>query len=221
MLAPTGRSASAVTVQEPTVGRPSPAVEVPGSERREVLHLYLSDTRRLFNSMDPSPFRERDLDPAASAYVVEWAEEAPRGRPLRIVVHLGGNASGDDAAVVPVSVRDYFQRRAVATRRRLQRLFRLGRRTLAIAFVFLATVIVVADYLTGLVGEGRYAAVIENTLVIGAWVALWRPLEIFLYDWWPIRGEARLYDRLGAADVRVIRDGVDAAPVPGASGVTG
>ena len=28
--------------------------------------------------------------------------------------------------------------------------------------------------------------------MIGGWVALWRPMEIFLYDWWPIRGEVRL-----------------------------
>ena len=27
-------------------------------------------------------------------------------------------------------------------------------------------------------------------------MAMWRPLEVFLYDWWPIRAEARLFDRL-------------------------
>ena len=37
----------------------------------------------------------------------------------------------------------------------------------------------------------RYAALIENSLVIGAWVALWRPIEIFLYDWWPIRARGQ------------------------------
>jgi hypothetical protein len=40
--------------------------------------------------------------------------------------------------------------------------------------------------------------------VIGGWVAMWRPLEVFLYDWWPIRAEARLFDRLSAMAVRVI-----------------
>jgi hypothetical protein len=45
---------------------------------------------------------------------------------------------------------------------------------------------------------------IENSLVIGAWVALWRPIEIFLYDWWPIRAEARLFDRLSQMEVRTI-----------------
>jgi len=40
--------------------------------------------------------------------------------------------------------------------------------------------------------------------VIGGWVALWRPLEIFLYDWWPIRAEAKLHDRLSESDVRLL-----------------
>ena len=32
---------------------------------------------------------------------------------------------------------------------------------------------------------------------------MWRPLEIFLYDWWPIRSEAQLSDRLAAMPVRI------------------
>jgi hypothetical protein len=32
---------------------------------------------------------------------------------------------------------------------------------------------------------------------------MWRPLEIFLYEWWPIRDEARLSDRLAAMPVRI------------------
>ena len=40
--------------------------------------------------------------------------------------------------------------------------------------------------------------------MIGAWVALWRPLEIFLYDWWPVLGEARLFDRLSAMPVQIV-----------------
>ena len=60
-------------------------------------------------------------------------------------------------------------------------------------------------------------ALIQDSLVIGAWVALWRPLEIFLYDWWPIRAEARLFDRLGEMDVRTVHvpgAGVASAKVP-------
>ena len=44
---------------------------------------------------------------------------------------------------------------------------------------------------------------LRESLLIGGWVAMWRPLEVFLYDWWPIRAEARLYDRLAAMPVRI------------------
>jgi hypothetical protein len=39
---------------------------------------------------------------------------------------------------------------------------------------------------------------------------MWRPLEIFLYDWWPIRAEARLCNRLSAMPVRIVYAGADA-----------
>ena len=32
---------------------------------------------------------------------------------------------------------------------------------------------------------------------------MWRPMEVFLYDWWPILAEARLYDRLATMRVRL------------------
>ena len=54
------------------------------------------------------------------------------------------------------------------------------------------------------VGRHNYGRFPHESIVIGAWVALWRPLEIFLYDWWPILAEARLYDRLSAMQVRVV-----------------
>jgi hypothetical protein len=189
-----------------------PAAPSGGVERPDVLSLYLSDVRRLFNSMDPAPFRERDLDPAAAAYIVEWAEEAPAKVPLGMRVHLGAGTDADDS-LIRESVHEYFQRRAVATRRQLQQLLRQGRVSLVIALVFLGVVLIVGDWLAVTVSRERTATLIEDSLVIGAWVALWRPLEIFLYDWWPIRDEARLYSRLGAMDIRVAHGPAPASAV--------
>jgi hypothetical protein len=201
-----------------TAGDPAPAAATGGPDRRDVLELYLSDTRQLFNSMDPAPFRERNLDPEAAAYIVQWAEEVPAARPLGMVVHLGsGPIAATEAAVVRDSVHEYFQRRATATRRQLQQMFRLGRYSLLIALVFLAVVVVIGESLASIVSRERYAALIEHSLVIGAWVALWRPLEIFLYDWWPVRAEARLFDRLGAMDVRVTATSVASSAGDGAA----
>ena len=173
--------------------------------QRSVLELYLTDSRQLFNSMDPAPFRERDLDPKAATYIIDWAREAPAGRPLSLVMHLGReSAAADDAATVSEAVHEYFRRRAIATRHQLRQLFRVGRISLLIGVAFLGVAVAAGEFLAGLVREKSYAWLLKESLVIGGWVALWRPLEIFLYDWWPILAEARLYDRLSEMDVRVL-----------------
>lgn len=171
----------------------------------QTLEIYLAEIQRLFNSMDPAPFHERDLDPNAAEYIVEWAQELPGNPPLALVVKLGTPlAAGDSAADVEQWVHDHFKRKATTTRRNLRDMLRIGRYSLLAAMLFLGPVIVIAESAARMVETERYAALIENSLVILAWVALWRPLEIFLYDWWPVLGEAKLFDRLAQMEVRTI-----------------
>lgn len=173
-----------------------------GAAPGEPIALHVASVQNLFDSLDPAPFRHRDLDPKVERYIVESARELPPRQPLALVVHLGHSADGD-AALLQRAVREYFEQRAVAERRALRHLLRNGRISLAIGLFVLAVAIVLGDLVSGLVGRYDYGEIIAHSLLIGGWVALWRPLEIFLYDWWPIRAEARLYDRLSAMPVRV------------------
>ncbi len=169
-----------------------------------MLELHVAEVRQLFNAMDPAPFRERDLDPNAETYIVGWAREIPAGQPLGLVVHLGREAATpDNAALLRDAVHEYFRQRALATRRQLRQLFRVGRISLLIGLAFLGGAILLGELVAGLVAKESYGSIIKESFVIGGWVALWRPLEIFLYDWWPILSEARLLDRLAAMDVQV------------------
>lgn len=52
-------------------------------------------------------------------------------------------------------------------------------------------------------GATAPARVIGESLLILGWVANWRLLEIFLYDWWPIVRRRALYRRLAAARVEI------------------
>ena len=171
-------------------------------EPRAELDLHVGEMRQIFNSMDPAPFRERDLDPKASDYIVDWADETPRHQPLALRVSLSRErpAAGDES-LLGGAVREYFKGRAAAKRRELSQLFRVGRISLVIGLAFLAAAILLAEALAGLISKEGWAWLAKESLIIGGWVALWRPLEIFLYDWWPIRARARLYDRLGAMQV--------------------
>jgi hypothetical protein len=40
-------------------------------------------------------------------------------------------------------------------------------------------------------------------LIIGGWVAMWRPMEIFIYEWWPLMRTGRLYEKLSRMRVEV------------------
>ena len=171
------------------------------AEGAAVLELHLGELRQLFNSMDPAPFRQRDLDPKASDYIIDWATEAPADRPLAMTVRLG--TGSPDAAMAGDAVREYFRGRAVAKRRELSKLFKVGRISLVIGIAFLGVAIAAGEALSALLNKESYAWLVKESLVIGGWVALWRPLEIFLYDWWPLRAQAKLYDRLGRMQVRV------------------
>ena len=53
----------------------------PGSR---VIEVRVAELRQLFNAIDPSPFRERDLDPHAEQFIVDRARDLPRDVPLAL-----------------------------------------------------------------------------------------------------------------------------------------
>jgi hypothetical protein len=172
--------------------------------RCAVIEIRVAELRQLFNAIDPSPFRQRDLDPRAEEFIVAWASDLPADRPWALVVHLDRPAGRDDeAAALREAVHEYFGQRVVASRRRLRELFHRGRISLAIALAFLTACIVIGDIVAGSLGDGRLGEVIREGFLIGGWVAMWRPLEVFLYDWWPIRAEGRLLQRLSVMPVKI------------------
>jgi hypothetical protein len=169
-----------------------------------VIQVHVAELKQLFNSIDPSPFRSKDLDPKAEEFIVGWARDMPLDAPLGLVVDLDRPAGlEDEAAVLRDAIHEFFLQRANAFRRRLRELFRVGRKSLVIGLIALAVATALGDFLASLMQGSRIGEILRESLTIGGWVSMWRPLEIFLYDWWPIRNEARLSDRLAAMPVRI------------------
>ena len=106
--------------------------------------------------------------------------------------------------VITQAIHLHFARRAQVLRQNLRQLLRRGSISLAIGLSFLVTFFLLGQLIGRLMGETQWAFLLRESLMIGGWVAMWKPLEIFLYDWWPIVGERRLYDRLSRIQARVI-----------------
>jgi len=139
---------------------------------------------------------------------VGWAAEAPGNPPFRLVVHVESETASDEAAATVMrAVPRFFAGRAVAMRRKLGGLFRQGRISLMIGLSFMAGALTIASLLDRPAETHQLLAVVRESLVVGGWVAMWRPLEIFLYDWWPLLAAARRFDRLAAMPVEIRRAG--------------
>ena len=172
-----------------------------------LIEVHVADLKQMFQ------LAGSDAVPRARPRSARPRNSSPAGRarfsadkPLGLLVHVDKeDATADRIATV-------HERRA-----RLFRGARVGRRvsscgscsgvgrtSLLIGLVFLAVSIVLGDVAEGMLRDTRFAGVARESLLIGGWVAMWRPLEVFLYDWWPIRAEARLFDRLSAMAVRVV-----------------
>lgn len=169
------------------------------------IEVNVGGLKQLFNSLDPTPFRERDLDPKAEEFIAGWARELHADVPIGLIVHVEGPVpAAAEIAVLQEAMREFFKQRALFTRSRLRQLLRVGRTSLLIGMAALAISIGLGDLLANLLSDGRLGGLLRESLLIGGWVAMWRPLEIFLYDWWPIRAEARLFDRLSVMAVQVV-----------------
>lgn len=170
----------------------------------ERIEIRVDELKRLFNSIDPSPFREKDLDPAAEEFIVEWARETHRKAALELLVHVDRPAEPANAAdQLADAVHEFFRARAKAARTKLRLVFRYGRISLVIGIVCLTLSVGLGSMVEGWLAGMPAAGLVRESFLIGGWVAMWKPLETFLYDWWPIQAEARLFDKLSAMPVRV------------------
>ena len=173
-------------------------------EHSRSISLRLRDVNQLFNSMDPSPFIEKDLDDKAEEFIVGWAQEFPPDAHIKLRVHLEQwPTEGDPRDLIRQAVHNHFAHRAEVTKLEFRALMKQGRTSLLIGLSCLATCLVISKAL--LHGEaGTWASVLRESLTIAGWVAMWRPMQIYLYDWWPLRRRGRIYAKLSHMPVEVV-----------------
>lgn len=198
-----------------TVEAGGPARNAKSPSADGLIQLRIQSVGQLFHTLDPLPFRERDLDAAVEEYVVGWAGEMPRGRPISIEIRLPAiEAHSESASHIGDAFRNYFTYRAEMLGWDLRRLFERGRVSLAVGLSVLASCILAGGLTSRSLGAGYFTRFFEEGLIILGWVANWRPIEIFLYDWWPIVARRALYCRLATATIEVVEDASATAPGP-------
>lgn len=179
------------------------AAVVGKSPTEGLIELRLRELNQLFDSFDPAPFHEKDLDGDAEEYIVSWAREFAPAVSLVFRLHLPLDQRPlEPERTVQQAIAKYFAYRADLARLEVRRTLQEGRRSLLVGVVFLA-VCMFARELLRISAPFEWLRVAEEGLLILGWVAMWRPIELLLYDWWGPLRKRRTYENLSRMRVEV------------------
>lgn len=163
------------------------------------IQVRVATVRDIFNPMDPTPLEERSLNPEVADWIEEWAEDLEKDKPITVEIYVAdGQYAGREQAIVN-GLHNHFEYREWQEGRELRKLLRQGRFSLLIG-VFAFAGFNAAARLIGTSGNPIIEVIHEGLAVLG-WISMWKPLEILLFDWWPIRREQRACRRLAEAEV--------------------
>lgn len=161
------------------------------------VNIHVRDLSQLFNSFDPSPFWDRDLDREAAEFIEEEFSDKPSAQTWNLYVHAQGG--GTPPTDVQTALESYYGRMASSARRAMREHLWSGQWTLLAGVIVFLLSMGLRSMLAGLFRT--LPQMLDEGLIILAWLALWRPAEMLLYGWVPLRRKQRLYERL--ADIRV------------------
>jgi len=161
--------------------------------------VHVRELGKLFNSLDPAPFWDRDLDRAAAEFIEDEFRDKQSAEiwHLHVHVHEGDTSSTD----LQRAIESYYGRMANSARLALREHLRLGQ----LALVGGLTIFLLSMGARGILGRvlGHLPVLLDEGLIILAWLALWRPAEALIYGWIPFYRNRRLFERLAGIKVFV------------------
>jgi hypothetical protein len=169
------------------------------------IDIVITNILQLFDRRDPSPFKEKDLDEDFARYLTLAMRELNQAEKVKLIIKMHEHVPKYlHAKDVEEAIFTFFSFEFENSENDLKLLFNQGRSALVMGLAFLA-LCYTGFYFTkdqkslffGVLGEGFH--------VLG-WVAMWKPINLFLYEWWPIRDRIRLLGKLKKLKVEIVTD---------------
>lgn len=172
-------------------------------EGKPLIEVRIKNALQLFDVRDPAPFRERDLDDDFIEYVMSSAQEFSLSRPLKIVIYIEENES---SALPKVAIREaihsYLSYQIDLKRSDLKSFIRRAQVYLVIGLLSLAFCLSLAHNIP-IENSIGLLAILREGLVIFGWVSIWKPIELMLYDWYPLYEKIRFYKKIFQTEVEI------------------
>lgn len=174
---------------------------------RVVIDVRVRTTHQLFDLRDPAPPPERDVDDRVLDYLLGAVDELPRKAKLELAVWIAEPGADDlSERAVTEAMRAHFEWERDRFAHRLREHVRRAQVVMLIGLGALAAFLSLAALVRAQLAPGTMRDALHEGLLIIGWVAIWRPIESLLYDWWPLAAQRRTRERLLEAPI-VLRAG--------------
>jgi len=161
------------------------------------IDVKIQQIKQLYNEKDPAPFRERDLDVHFVEYIVSSYEEFSIKTPLKLVLHVAGDVLDESQRVdIKKSIYDFFRYEKILQKKKLKKIIKRGQFFLFLGIMGLLICLFLSELVIFYFPETKFGNFVSHGFIIAAWVALWRPIELILYDWWPCLDKIRIFNKL-------------------------
>lgn len=168
-----------------------------------LIEIKLKSLKQLFNTYDPAPFFEKDLDDDAIAYIVSTVKEFPLTQKQKLIIYLPGIFRKKvGQGEIKNAISHYFKYQHFLAKRNLKLKFKEARTEFGIALLFLFISLAISEWIA-ISFEGLVSRLIAEGIIITAWVAMWRPLDAILFEWLPIRKEGLVYEKISKMPIEV------------------
>ena len=169
-----------------------------------LIEIKLSSIPQLFNSFDPAPFYEKEIDTSAEQYIVDIVKDFPKKTQFGILIYLPKDQCDcKEAQKIIPAIHTHFAYRALATDRKFRAKFRFGRWALLIGLSFMVIAMTFRQFAANL-HNPFLAQLLSDSLLIIGWAAMWEPITVLLYELWPIVKEKRIYEKISRMEIEIL-----------------
>ncbi len=175
----------------------------PIEDKKSIIELKVSSLEDMFDEHDPSPYMIRDLDTSITEYIMGCVLEINPEFVGKIRVYTEDFFDLDKQDIFAKSIKDFFALKAHMEKVQLKQVFKRGLVSLAIGLGFLLSAIMASFYIQSKSPEFWTAFLKEGLHLLG-WVSMWKPINLFLYDWWHPLQDLKSYQALAKVDIEIV-----------------
>ncbi len=180
---------------------------------KKAIEIRVKNLNQLFDERDPSPFIERDLDEDAVEYLVSSLQELNKSKVKRLLIFYHSVDHLDQAGILDKSkdttdaIHKFFSYMSDRMEIKIRSILKNGFKAFLIGITFLSISVICSAIISN-PNSLFWIDLLKEGLLLTGWVSMWKPINIFLYDWGSPLELKKIYDVLSKIEIDYINENI-------------